>query len=321
MLVVIMGIWRSPILLTPLFLVLLALPLVLRVPNPHGDALGLELHEAGHTVLFFIVQLALLLYLRATRPHWPLLPLMLICGICSMTSGVVIELVQPLVDRSRSWGDLVRNLLGILGATGVFHALTVRRIHWRLTSLVFTAAVLGIAAWPVLGVLRHQALRDIAFPLLMDFEHPKLRAYSIKRARAQVFFEDAPQAWGTNSTTVARVFMPADMRWPGFVLRRPQNDWSQFNTLRFEVFSPHEDTVEIAVNIYSSEYKLKPLRYKAFKVEPGLNDLTMDLSTGSPLAEHHITWVSWYSISSGRDLELFFDNLRLEKSAVLANKR
>lgn len=307
-----MGVPRSALLLTPILATLLLTPLALKVPNPYGNQLVRELHEASHTVLFFVVQLALLLYLRIKRPQWRLLHLMLGTTLLSLTLGGIIELVQPFFHRSRSWGDMERNLLGILGACATFYALKSRAGRRRsIAAMVLTLCVLLSAFHPLLQAAHKQALRDRDFPLLMNFDSPATRSYVGRTARAKVHFEAAPDQWQGNSSTVARVTMPGSVRWSGMVLYDPWHDWSHYQALRFEVFSPHKETVKIAVNIYSAENGPKILRYKSFEVLPGINNFRMELTTGAPLAQHHITSVSWYSITEGRDLELYFDNMHL----------
>lgn len=307
-----MGAWRSTVLLVPVMAALLLAPLALRMPNPYGSELLLELHETSHTLLFFVVQLTLLFYLRSARAHWRPLTLVLVATALSLTGGGAIELVQPLLERSRSWADMGRNLLGVLSASGVFLAVTRPAGRMRALFLLLAALVLSGAFWPLVNSLNRQMQRDRDFPLLMDFDEPATLSYVRRASRSRLSFEPAPPEWEGNNTQVARVTMPSDARWSGFVLRHPGHSWAEFGKLRFEVFSRHPDTVRIGVNLYSAENGRKTLRYQAFSVAPGLNDLSMNLTTGTSLEQHHITSVSWYSVSKGQDLELFFDNLRLE---------
>lgn|GEM_PF-7069865 len=307
-----MGVSRSTLLLAPLLAVLLAAPLVLRMPNPYGNELLLELHETSHTLLFFTVQLALLFYLRVARPHWRGLTRMLVATALSLTFSGAIELIQPLLQRHSSWNDMGRNLLGVLSGCGVFLAVASPGGWRRNLALTVTAAILFAAFWPLLNALHRQTVRDGDFPLLMNFDHSATLPYIIRAARSSLSIEDAPKEWADNTTKVARVSMPSAAPWSGFVLRHPRHGWSEFSRLRFEVFSPHAETVKIGVNFYSAENGLKVLRYKSFDVMPGLNDLAVDLKVGTSLKGHHITSVSWFSVTRERDLELFFDNLRLE---------
>jgi hypothetical protein len=307
-----MGVPRSTLLLIPIVAALLLAPLALRLPNPYGSELLLELNETSHTVLFFLVQLALLHYLRTTRPDWRTIRLMFVTvGLCLVFGGA-IELIQPLLRRSRSWEDMGRNLLGVVGACGVF--LAVRGpAGWRSKlSLGLAVLVLVSSLLPLLNAFHRQTLRDRDFPLLMDFDRAETRSYVGRASHSKLLIEAAPKEWPDNSTQVARVTMPSAARWSGFVLRHPHPDWSKFGSLRFDVLSHHAEAVKIAVNIYSAENGTKILRYKSFTVAPGLNHFAMDLTKGVSLEQHHITSVSWYSVTKGQDLELFFDNLHLK---------
>jgi hypothetical protein len=306
-----MGVSRTTLLFIPVTGALLLAPLALRMPNPYGDELIFELHEASHTVLFFVVQLAILFYLRALCPAWRTTTLMLVTTALCLSFGGLVELVQPLLQRSSSWEDMGRNFFGILAACGTFLALTSRG-WFRVTALAMVVLVLLGSTLPLMKAVHRQVLRNRDFPVLMDFDRPATLPYVIRAARSKLVIEDAPKAWIGNNTRVARVTMPATARWSGFVLRHPRHGWAKFNVLRFEVFSFHPVAVDIGVNFYSAENGRKVLRYKSFSVAPGLNVLAVDLTTGAPLDQHHIVSVSWYSISKGQDLELFFDNLRLE---------
>lgn len=290
--------------------VILLLPIVLHIPNPYGNPVVQEVHETSHTVLFFFAQLVLLVIARRRRPAWPLLWIMLGTALLATTIGGLIEVVQPYFKRSRSWDDLGRDVLGIAAACGVFYGIHAKRRIDRGIALGLSVAVLVVAFTPLTKTWQRQWLREQAFPLLTDFDSPAMR-YNVGRTEyARIRFV-TPEQWEGNSSTSLEVLMPKDTRWSGFAIYHPVPHWRNYRRLAFEVFSPSTKATRIAVNIYSVESGSKVLRYQAFDVEPGLNQLAVDLTGDGPLHGQYINRVLWYSIAPERDVTLFFDNIVL----------
>jgi VanZ family protein len=291
--------------------VILLLPIVLHIPNPYGNPVVQEVHETSHTVLFFFAQLVLLVIGRRRRPEWPLWWIMLGTALLATTIGGLIEVVQPYFKRSRSWDDLGRDVLGIAAACGVFYGVHVKRRACQTVAFGLTTAVLVVAFMPLAKTWQRQWLREQAFPLLTNFDSAAMR-YNVGRTEyARIRFVNAPEPWQSNRSTVLEVLMPKDTRWSGFALYHPVPHWRNYRYFAFEVFSPSTKATRIAVNIYSVESGSKVVRYQAFDIEPGLNQLAIDLTRDGPLHGQYINRVLWYSIAPERDVTLFFDNIVL----------
>lgn len=292
--------------------VILLLPIVLHVPNPYGNAVVQEVHETSHTVLFFLAQMVFLIIVRRRRPHWPLVPLMLATALLATVIGGLIEIIQPYFNRSRSWEDLGRDVLGIVAACGVFYGFYCRSKTTKALAWGAALMVLVVAFTPLAKAWQRQWVRDQAFPLLTNFDTPAMRYHIGRTEYARIRFVEAPEQWQDNQSTVLQVIMPKDTRWSGFALYHPAPDWHGYEQLRFAVFSALEKPTRIAVNIYSVQSGSKVLRYRAFDVQPGLNEFVFDLSKGAPpLRGQHINRLLWYSIAPERDVTLFFDDITL----------
>jgi hypothetical protein len=295
----------------PILAAVLLSPLVLRLPNPYASVLINELHDALHTVLYFVADLFIFFLVRYRRPQWRLVPVILSVALCSLAVGGAVELIQPLLGRSGSWADMLRNALGVISACVTFYAIALWR-RWRsLWLLGFALALLLFGFTSLIQSAYRQILRDRDFPLLMDFERASTRSYVGRIGRSRVHFMRAPMDWSSNTSLVARVLMAPAPSWSGLVIFNPNTNWSTFSRLNFDVYSPYKIPVRIASNLYSAENRGKLVRYKSFEVSPGVNHLSWDLSGGDSLAKHHITRVSWYSIMQQGDIELYFDNFRL----------
>lgn len=294
---------------------ILLLPILFRVPNPYGNQVMQEVHETSHTVLFFFAQLALMLIVHKRRPQWPLGYIMLGTALVCVFLGGVIELIQPYFHRSRSLKDLGRDIWGILAASGLYFGWQLPRRAPLLRSLAIGVSFLAfaIAFTPIVTAAHRHWVRDKAFPLLMDFDNAEMRK-SIGRAEyGRIKFVPAPADWEGNNTLTAEVLMPKDTRWSGFVLYNPSPRWTGFSQMAFEVYSPLEKTIRIAVNLYSVETRNNFLRYQTFDVKPGLNRFALNLGDSEKLKAHYINRVLWYSITPERDITLYFDNIQLVK--------
>lgn len=309
-----MRISRTHIAVAAISVGILLLPIILHIPNPYGNPVIKEVHETSHTVLFFFAQLALMVIVKKRRPEWRLASIMLGTALLTACLGGAIELVQPFVNRSRSWNDFGRDLWGIIAASGLYYGWRLRRRAALIKGAAITVSLLALvlAFTPLLSEMRKQWLRDRAFPMLMDFETPALRQKIGRTEYGRIKFGPAPEGWTGNRSQVVEVTMPKATRWSGFTHYHPVPNWKGFRQLTFEVFSPDEKPTRIALNIYSPESGDKVLRYHAFDIHQGENQLTVDLTTAPLLEGHHINRLLWYSISPERDVTLYFDNIRLQ---------
>lgn len=306
-----MRIRRTHVSVMLLSAVILLLPIVLHVPNPYGNPVVQEVHETSHTVLFFLAQMVFLIIVRRRRSHWPLVPLMLGTALLATVIGGLIEIIQPYFNRSRSWEDLGRDALGIAAACGMFYGFYCRSKAAAGLAWLTAVLVLAVAFTPLANAWQRQWLRDQAFPVLTNFDTPAMRYHVGRTEYARIRFVEAPAQWQGNRSTVLEVTMPKATRWSGFALYHPVPDWQGYEQLTFAVFSQSDKPTRIAVNIYSVESGSKVLRYGAFDVKPGLNELALDLTKDTALHAQHINRVLWYSIAPERDVVLFVDNIVL----------
>ncbi len=293
-----------------IFLPLLALPLFLRIPNPLNNPLMSELHEFSHTGLFFLVELLLLVVIRY-RTQWRTTRVLLIATCIGFAAGGAVELVQPFFDRTSSWQDMQRNLLGIMAAncawlaTRAFLDGTQRTILGGLAVGILIISGAGIYPW-----LIAQHKRDQAFPVIMDFRDRSLYRYVEGAADAQLHIVPFPGSH-TDIGPVAQLHMPGAAQWPGMRIINPYPDWSAYRKLKFDIYHPGLEDAALGLNIYSAPNRRKPWGYKAFRIVEGHNHLEFDLP-GNTSGTSEITDFLIYSKSRGADLTVYVDNIRLE---------
>lgn len=296
--------------------ILATTPLVARVPNPHASILLAQLHESAHTLLFFIVHLLILFtvgkLLRQRRRS--VAAVLMTVGALSFVLGFLIEVIQANIGRDSSWGDIYRNCLGIIAASGT--ALTVvpeiKSLAVRLLGAFVAVGALLTAAAPVASWGYAQLLRDQAFPSLMDFEVPHTNRYASAVAGADLAIVPAPEQWQHNTGRVALITMPKQLRFPGMLLRNPQADWQSYSILSFEVYSPNAQPILMAVNIHSAEHGRRPLLHRPFTVLPGLHHYQLELGPSETMAGQHITDLLLHSLQPDRNKAIYLDNLQLQ---------
>lgn len=294
-----------------LLLTLLALPLLYRIPNPLNSPLLNEVHELSHTALFFLVELLLLF---ALHYRWQMQPIkaLLIASCATLSAGLGIELIQPFLDRTSSWLDMQRNLLGVIAANCAWLAMQSYLDNARRSALLGVAiATLLISGAGVYPWLIAQYKRDQTFPVLMDFEDKSLYRYADGAARGNLQIRPLPDSHAGDGPG-ARLFMPGDAQWPGMRVNNPYPDWSDYRKLKFDVYHSGRSDAVLGLNIYSAQSKRKPWGYKAFEILEGHNHLEFDLPTATAAGDEKITGFLIYSKSKGIDLSVYIDNIRLE---------
>lgn len=264
--------------------VLLWILMVGRPPRP--TLMWKEAYDLGHIPLFGLMAVFLLEASRSLLRgrgisggnHY------LIAFVSVAVISLLTELAQfGLPGREAQARDAVHNMIG----AGCFLALRAvwdsRRwegrddVHRRL---LFAAAILVLllAFWPMMVLFWHYAMRTAAFPTLADFEsswqQPFLHAPRVDREVVP-----APAGWKDRSgEPVTRViFRP--LPWPGIIVREPYPDWTEYRTLRFQVYSELDRQRPVVLWIEDEGHiDRRSDRYeRVFTVEPGLNDYSVPL--------------------------------------------
>lgn len=293
-------------------------PLFIRVPNPYNSILLDQLHNCGHSLLFFAFHLLSLLIARQVLVHrYALTSLPLTIAMTSgfsFVAGAAIELIQPYVGREASWGDIGRNCLGIIAANGAFLTIApdVRSILAKAAGAFIAIAALVLSLLPAVPWAYAQLLREQAFPVLADYENAYLNRYIFAASGGEVGIIEAPPQWSTNSGHVARVVFPQGKTHPGMLLRNPSMNWQGYSALVFDVYSPSPLTEVMAVNIYSAEKSRRPLIHRSFAIDPGLHSYRIHLPGQAILKQHHITDVIWHALNADHTTVIYLDNIRLE---------
>jgi hypothetical protein len=321
--------WRQ---LAPPALGIVALMLFLVVGRPPSDSYGWRmLFEIGHVPLFGVTALLMLRIVRLLRSGTGLeradfLIALLATVILSLVAEAA-QFIQP--GRNPTVGDAVNNLTGALCFIAIAAALQPRL--WQglgrdgpvAARLVLIGAVLalGLAVMPLAGVAWSYGKRAAAFPVLADLTQGWQRPF-LNVGRSELARVPAPQGWAEMAgSQVARLTF-LDAPWPGVTVREPVPDWSNYEALRFQVWSALEAPVEVVLRV-DDTHRERPHRDRfngSFIVTPGLNDFTVPLATiaqGPRDRKLDISDISQFILFSRRPdepFELYFSRFWLEGS-------
>jgi hypothetical protein len=214
-------------------LLLLGLTLVpFRVPNAPVWAAVLD---AGHFALFGVVYLLLFVGLPVSDPgswrhHWRLT---LVCCVLAVS----VEVIQPLVGRQGSLGDLVSGALGIVSALSGIRIWRARfGPGWRIGHAVLSLGAFGLLLLPAWAEWNAVNWRAQHFPLLADFESAAERLLWTAGSDTTLVHSTMHVSQGQQSLEVRS---PAGKR-GRMVYDAGMERWDLHENLRFSVYNPGE---------------------------------------------------------------------------------
>jgi VanZ family protein len=216
-----------------------SLPLLAFVPlkPAHNPSLWIRINDAGHFPLMALFSLLVFQVLgRGLSPGrryaW--------AAVISSGTVLLIELIQPMVSRQRSLGDMVTGLLGVtISLSGV--ALWHRRaaIVARVGHAFVTAVIATVLLTPVWAELSAATWRRTHFPLLADFEDKverhlwHARGYS-NDGRTKIALSADYASSGRQSLKVSM----APGSWAGAGYWAGLTSWEGYAELTVDLFNP-----------------------------------------------------------------------------------
>jgi hypothetical protein len=253
-----------------------SLAVLLLAPLP-ADTLWLrELFNSGHSIVFFFITLILFEYVSIRlRGFHPVITFLVVLATAFMI-GVFIEMTQGLLQREASVSDLGRNLYGII--TGLCLAIYFRQKAWyyRLALVSVMLICLFLGGYSLIEISWNYYQRGKAFPLLTEFEKPWTKSF--------VRFNKAAFQGGVlkkNPLEASRFkfrFEPG--LYPGVSIMEPEDNWSGYRSLHFDVFSTNIDNVKMVLRVHDKQHNqdYRDRFNRHFILQPGLNRIVVGLA-------------------------------------------
>jgi VanZ family protein len=145
------------------FLFIFFLALLAFIPSPPENELRRVLFDLGHLPAFALLFAVLVQSLpQAQRLNKTLAALLITVGIAAL-----IELVQPYVERSGNWRDLLTGVCGALLAAG-WCTFREKGVLWRILVGALAVIALAVVATPVVHEVHAVWWRHTRFPLLFS---------------------------------------------------------------------------------------------------------------------------------------------------------
>jgi len=310
----------TTLLLAILLSVVLVITWLLFIFHPRQSTYFITtLFDAGHALLFFALALSLSLVSRRFMGRF-LLANAALAVVLSCAFGAAAELLQAQVGRDSSWSDFYVDVYGSIAGAAFFLFFYLRSL-WRFGYLLLSAALL-IWAFKLPVILGYaNSIRVDRFPVIADFDDFWLNRYLRTMQNAKYAFVPAPEGWRGNDSKVLWVrFHPA--AWPGIQISEVEPNWQGYDLLTLEIFNPGTKNVNLVVRIHDRWHNNRfHDRYsKTFYIRPGYQRLAIPLQQvksapkGREMDMQNIRAVMFYSYKVQTEHELYFDNVRLQKT-------
>jgi hypothetical protein len=215
-----------------------------------------EAINSGHTVLFFFLSFIIYPQVKARAPNSTVLIIYFYVLVIGLLFGIVIEILQTLVQREASLNDLYGNFFGLMAGICLHAAFTVKKMHHQ--KMIAVLLVLASAGFLLLGITPlmqlswHYLERANAFPEIIDFD----------------------SSWSSS-------FMHYDEgRYPGVSIIEPEPDWSGYSKLRVSIHSVSERDINLVLRIHDKTHNQEHADRFNMKLlaRPGFNEFQIPLN-------------------------------------------
>lgn len=297
-----------------------------KLPRP-SSLLWREFFNFTHVVLSGGVALAALWASRSflvdvLRPWWAHY---LVAGVTSVTLGAGLEVMQFVGPGDASFGDLVRDGIGVAAA----HALALSAdSHWvggkawlgRWVLRLLAGALVCLSLVPGVRTSLPLMQRRSAFPLLVGFEARWDARFVRGEDGAELFFEPPPAAFTqARGPTVGRVRF-ASGQYPKLEITGLVGDWAGYEALVLDVYSPEPTALPIELRIHDKRHRN---RYgdrfnTTLTIAPGQSRLSIPIRTirsapeGREMDLANVQSIILFMTAPTEPKTLFFDTVRLE---------
>jgi hypothetical protein len=167
--------------------------------------------------------------------------------------GVLTECVQGLLGRDAELADVESDVVGSLGATGLWAYLQLRTSRddatraGRVIAVLVCIATFGYWVYPLLKCADAYWHRTALLPVLAQFQSQR-DLYFLDCGGSKARIVATPGAGGGAADTALEVDLDRG-RWPGITLFEPAPDWRHYHTLAMDLSNPGPNPLPLRVRV------------------------------------------------------------------------
>ncbi len=280
----------------------------------------------GHAPLFGVIAIVILWLLElSVGNRTSTLFKYAIALIVTTALGAFSEYMQYFTQRDADFMDLMFDFAGAASFLAVYFSIDPRlsdsehqlrrRIRWRLR--IAALSTLLIAAIPTFIGAAASWHRQMTFPEMYTFGGFLENQY-VETTYADVEYVEPPVEWSGHDSQVARVtFSP--FQYPGLAFKGPYPDWSGYQALTLDIFSPADSTVEVHLMVKDYKSASYDNRYNGkFEIGKGYNTIRIQLSDIENAPKYRqlnlasIYVIHFFIIEPKQPIVLYIDDFSLE---------
>jgi len=274
-----------------------------------------ELWNLGHIILFSLITFSIYKF-------WPSLQGMKVLSqvfyliIITLVLGIIIESIQFFTEKGTAdLIDIRRNFIGTF--LGFVFAFTISKKNVSILLRGLAISIVIIEAIPTFLTAADEFNAFNSFPILSDFESE----LELSRWSGEEDFSINDSLKFNGKSSLKMIFGTADFS--GVSLEYFPGEWDDYTFLKFNIYLPLNDSLEIICRIHDANHEKTIQAYedrfdKRFVLIKGWNEIVVSLKEveASPknrkMDLQNIKGVAIFTINHFKDTVVYLDFIRLE---------
>lgn len=168
--------------------------------------------------------------------------------------GIVVELVQRLLQRDAEISDVIHDALGALGVLCFCASAQIgsRSRTLLLVLLISGALSLGVGTYPLAWATVAWFKREQQFPQLVSFDSQIDAFFLVPEADARIV--EFPQSLAQEPHERALLLPLVNGEYPGVEIARPHADWRGYEKLVLDVANPADRPVSLSLRVHDRKH-------------------------------------------------------------------
>ncbi len=254
----------------------LAVIAMLFLPLDAGNLWMREFFNTGHTVLFFFLAIILYFWLESNYHFSSVIKVYFLTVLVGLLLGAFIELLQGMLQRESSLDDLIRDVFGLLSGLSFILFMHQKYLLNKVLAIIFVLVFSIAGSISLIQISWHYLQREKAFPMLTQLQEGWTSSF-VHFDRVRLLKSVAVRS--KNSKGMFHLRFDPGM-YPGLSIVEPEEDWSAYDQLRFNVYSDNSEDIVLTLRVHDKDHnqKYSDRFNQSFIIRHGLNKMTVSLS-------------------------------------------